>query len=74
MGRFHLASAAILARVAGFGKNVVPFFRLWIWGGCAAFAYCDLENRSPSCIPGFGYGCFHNFRLLLADWEFGLVW
>jgi len=30
--RFHFARAAILARVAGFGKNVVPFWRFWI--GC----------------------------------------
>ena len=30
--RLHLARAAVLARVAGFGKNVVPFWRFWI--GC----------------------------------------
>ena len=33
MRRFHLALAAILAYVAGFGKNVVPFPGLWTWGG-----------------------------------------
>jgi len=30
MRRFHLARAAILARVAGFGKSVVTLLGLWI--------------------------------------------
>jgi ABC-type uncharacterized transport system permease subunit len=33
MRSFHLARAAILAQVAGFGKNVVPLFGFWIGHG-----------------------------------------
>ena len=33
MRGFHLARAAILAHVAGFGKNVVPLFGLWMRQG-----------------------------------------
>src|ERR1039458_6226606 len=64
---FHFARAAILARVAGFGKNVVPLSSLWTWGGGLGlrhtFAEGDWENRSLGRCREFGDGCFHNFFL-----------
>src|ERR1035441_3491395 len=77
MRRFHLARAAILARVVGFGKNVVPLLRLWTWSGFLGirtrFMDYGLENRSLRCFREFGDGCFHKSRLPLVDWGFGVV-
>src|SRR5678816_3575953 len=46
----HLARTAILSRVAGFGKNVVPLLRLWTWdrrfGIRTQSVKCFLEYRS----------------------------
>jgi hypothetical protein len=51
----HFARAAILARVKGFGKNVVPFFGFWI--GCRRIrpqsVKCLRENRDLSCFREF---------------------
>ena len=76
MRRFHLALAAILARVAGFGKNVVPFLRLWIWGGFPGISphsvKCLRENSRLGCWHKFGDGWFHKFRLYLIAVNFVL--
>ena len=69
MRRFHLARAAILARVAGFRKNIVPLpgFRR---GGFRIGPQCVerlLENRR---LPGgrqCGDGCFHVFISRLGN-------
>src|ERR1017187_10216565 len=75
---FHFARAAILARIAGFGKNVVPLLRLWTWSGFLGirtrFMDYGLENRSLRCFREFGHGCFHKFRLPLVNWGLGVVW
>src|ERR1035437_497668 len=78
MRRFHLARAAILARVAGLRESVIPLLRLWTWGGLLGvrpqLVECFLENRSLRCFREFGVGCFHKFYLPLvvrrvaADW------
>src|ERR1035437_587583 len=78
MRRFHLARAAILARVAGLRESVIPLLRLWTWGGLLGvrpqLVECFLENRSLRCFCEFGDECFHKFRLPLVNWGFGVVW
>src|SRR5580658_1068923 len=70
MRRFHLASASILACVTGFGKKIVPLFRLWIWGGLlwvnAQLMECFGKDRVFRCFREFGDEWFHNFRLPLV--------
>jgi hypothetical protein len=50
MRRLHLALAAILTYVAGFGKNVISLFGPWIWGRFLGIraqpVKCFWENRS----------------------------
>src|ERR1035437_8882290 len=78
MRRFHLARAAILARVAGLRESVIPLLRLWTWGGLLGvrpqLVERFLENRSLRCCREFGVGCFHKFRLRLVHWGFGFFW
>jgi hypothetical protein len=61
---FHLARAAILARVAGLGESVVP---LLTWSGCLGIGPQPVmglwENRRLRCFRIFGFGCFHKFSL-----------
>src|ERR1039457_6102364 len=75
MRRFHLARAAILARVAGLRESVIPLLRLWTWGGLLGvrpqLVECFLENRRLRCFCEFGIGCFNKFRRPLFNW--GLV-
>src|ERR1035438_1756453 len=77
MRRFHLARAAILARVAGLRESVVPLLRLWTWGGFLGirtrFVDYGLENRSLRRFRKFGHGGFHKFRLPLVNWGLGVV-
>src|ERR1019366_1492768 len=78
MRRFHLARAAILARVAGLRESIVPLLRLWTRGGLLGvrpqLVECFLENRSLRCFREFGDGGFHKFylplviRRITADW------
>lgn len=60
---FDLACAPVLTRVAGFGKNVVPLFGLWIWSGFGEAAAQSVERfweeRSLNHLRAFGEGCFH---------------
>ena len=63
MRRFHLARAAILARVAGFGKNVVPLPGFWR-GGFGIWPQrvkCLREHRRLHGGRKGGDGCFHVF-------------
>jgi hypothetical protein len=50
MSRLHLARTAILTRVAGFGKSVVPFFGLWTCEGLLGIwaqpVQCFWKNRN----------------------------
>src|ERR1700690_969538 len=56
----HLARATVLARVAVFGKNVVPLFRLWTGVG-----RLGIRPAAAGCHHRFDDGCFHKFRLPL---------
>src|ERR1017187_2431609 len=57
---FHFARAAILARITGFGKNVLPFWRLWVRIG-------GLGNRTK-LVEGFRInGRLHDGR----EWSDG---
>ena len=64
-----LARAAILARVAGPGEDVIPLLGLWIQAGFLWVqpqpVMCLRENRNLRCCREFGLGCFHKFRLPL---------
>ena len=60
---FHFADAAIFARVAGFGKNVVPLWRLW---NCGGFWGPELVqrlrvNRRLHVGGEFGHRLLHKF-------------
>lgn len=73
MGRCHLANASILACVTGFGKNIVPLFRLRVCGSllglCPQLVECSWKNRSLGCFHELGNECFHNFSLPLIAFE-----
>ena len=62
----HFAYAAILARVAGFGKNVVALWRFWMRiagiGNRAELVHGFRENRRLHNGRKLGGGCFHKIR------------
>ena len=59
----HLARAAILPQVSGFGKNVVPLFRFWLGNGFivigSGLVHGLRKNRSLRRSRKFGGGVFH---------------
>ena len=61
--RFHLARAAILPQVAGFGKNVVPLFRFWLGNGFivigSGLVHGLRKNWGLRRSRKFGGGVFH---------------
>ena len=63
----HLTRAAILARIAGLGENIIP---LLTWSGRLEIWPLPVqrlrENRSLGYFRKFGLGCLHNFRLPLV--------
>jgi hypothetical protein len=65
MRGFHFTHAAILTRVAGLGENIIP---LLTWSGRLEIGpqpvKCLRENRRLGYFRKFGFGCFHQFRLL----------
>ena len=73
MRSFHFARAAILTQVAGFGKNVVPFFGFWMRQGFLLIGpqlmHGLRKNRSLRRGRKFGGVVLHKFYLawLMGD-------
>ena len=70
IGRFGLACAPVLARVAGFGEDVVPLLGLWIGRGfreaASQFVECFWEDWRLSRFRVLGDGGLH--RLIPRRW------
>ena len=73
MGSFHFARAAILTHIAGFGKNVVPFFGLWMGQSLLLIGSGLVQGLRKNRGLKFGrefWGVIAHKAVVLENWLF----